>query len=59
MPEKQNREQIGGGWENHPKADPKGGEWEESSGGSVLDGRAVRGRFRSPQGMSVDQRQLA
>lgn len=59
MPEKENREQVGGGWENHPEADPKGGEWEESPGGSVLDGHAVRVRFRSTQVMSMDQRQLA
>lgn len=55
MSEKENREQVGGGWENHPEADPKGGELEESPGGSVLDGHAVR----STQAMSVDQRQLA
>lgn len=55
MPEKEYREKTGEGWENHPKADPEG-KWEESSGEIILDGCAVKGRFRNTQEKVTNQR---
>ena len=55
MPERENREKTGEGWENHPKADPQG-KWEESSGEIILDGCAVKGRFRNTQEKVINQR---
>ena len=55
MPERENREKTGEGWENHPKADPQG-KWEEGSGEIILDGCAVKGRFRNTQEKVINQR---
>lgn len=55
MPEKESREKPGEGWENHPKADPEG-KWEESSGEIILDGCAIRERFRNTQEKVINQR---